>query len=315
MKISIPELSLVTLIGASGSGKSTFARQHFLPTEIISSDICRGLVSDDETNQDATQDAFDVLHYIAGKRLNRGQLTVIDATNTQPFDRQHLLRLAKEHHCLPVAIVLNLPEEICHDRNKSRLDRQFGQHVVKRHVQNIRRSLKGLEREGFRQVYILNSLEQIAAVEITREPLWNNKKHEHGPFDIIGDIHGCCDELETLLTTLGYQLKEQTYAHPEGRKAVFLGDLVDRGDRILDTLNLVQNMVKTDNALCVPGNHDYKLLRHLKGQKVTINHGLDKTLAELESLDETERKSLQAFLYSLVSHYVLDETGLPRARF
>jgi protein phosphatase len=310
MKISIPELSLVTLIGASGSGKSTFARQHFLPTEIISSDTCRGLVSDDETNQDATQDAFEVLHYIAGKRLTRGQLTVIDATNTQPFDRQHLLRIAKEHHCLPVAIVLNLPEEICHDRNKNRSDRQFGQHVVKRHVQNIRRSLKGLEREGFREVYILNSLDQIAAVEITREPLWNNKKHEHGPFDIIGDIHGCCDELETLLTTLGYQLKEQIYSHPEGRKAVFLGDLVDRGDRILDTLNLVQNMVKTDNALCVPGNHDYKLLRHLKGQKVTINHGLDKTLAELESLDETERKSLQAFLYSLVSHYVLDDGKL-----
>jgi protein phosphatase len=310
MKITIPELSLVTLIGASGSGKSTFAHQHFLRTEIISSDICRGLVSDDETNQDATQDAFDVLHYIAGKRLTRGQLTVIDATNTQQFDRQHLLRLAKEHHCLPVAIVLNLPEEICHDRNKSRSDRQFGQHVVKRHVQNIRRSLKGLEREGFRQVYILNSLDQIAAVEITREPLWNNKKHEHGPFDIIGDIHGCCDELETLLTTLGYQLKEQTYTHPEGRKAVFLGDLVDRGDRILDTLNLVQNMVKTDNALCVPGNHDYKLLRHLKGQKVTINHGLDKTLAELETLDETKLLSLKTFLYSLVSHYVLDDGKL-----
>ena len=84
---------------------------------------------------------------------------------------------------LPVAIVLNLPEEICRDRNLTRSDRQFGQHVIKRHVQNIRRSLKGLHREGFRQVYILNSLEQIAAVEITRELLWNNKKHEHGPFD------------------------------------------------------------------------------------------------------------------------------------
>jgi protein phosphatase len=310
MKIIIPELSLVTLIGASGSGKSTFARQHFLPTEVISSDACRGIVSDDETNQAATQDAFDVLHYIAGKRLNRGQLTVIDATNTQPADRQHLLRLAKEHHCLPVAIVLNLPEEICRDRNLNRSDRQFGQHVIKRHVQNIRRSLKGLQREGFRQVYILNSLEQITAVEISREPLWNNKKHEHGPFDIIGDVHGCCDELETLLATLGYQLKEQTYIHPEGRKAVFLGDLVDRGDRILDTLNLVQKMVATDNAICVPGNHDYKLLRHLKGQKVTVNHGLDKTLAELESLDETELLSLKTFLYNLVSHYVLDDGRL-----
>jgi protein phosphatase len=310
MKMIIPELSLVTLIGASGSGKSTFARTHFLPTEIISSDVCRGLVSDDETNQAATQDAFDVLHYIGGKRLNRGQLTVIDATNTQPADRKHLIQLAREHHCLPIAIVLNLPEEVCRDRNKARADRQFGEHVVKRHVQNIRRSLKGLQKEGFRQVYILNSLEQIAAVEIERQPLWNNKKYEHGPFDIIGDVHGCCDELETLLITLGYQLKEQTYTHPAGRKAVFLGDLVDRGNRILDTLNLVQKMVIAESALCVPGNHDYKLLRQLKGQKVTINHGLDKTLAELESLDETERQSLQSFLTGLVSHYVLDDGRL-----
>ncbi len=310
MKMIIPELSLVTLIGASGSGKSTFARTHFLPTEIISSDVCRGLVSDDETNQAATQDAFDVLHYIGGKRLNRGQLTVIDATNTQPADRKHLIQLAREHHCLPIAIVLNLPEDVCRDRNKARADRQFGEHVVKRHVQNIRRSLKGLQKEGFRQVYILNSLEQIAAVEIERQPLWNNKKHEHGPFDIIGDVHGCCDELETLLTILGYQLQEQTYVHPDGRKAVFLGDLVDRGDRILDTLNLVQKMVVAESALCVPGNHDYKLLRQLKGQKVTINHGLDKTLAELEALDETERQSLQSFLTGLVSHYILDDGRL-----
>jgi protein phosphatase len=310
MKMIIPELSLVTLIGASGSGKSTFARTHFLPTEIISSDVCRGLVADDETNQAATQDAFDVLHYIGGKRLNRGQLTVIDATNTQLADRKHLIQLAREYHCLPIAIVLNLPEDVCLDRNKARPDRQFGEHVIKRHVQNIRRSLKGLQKEGFRQVYILNSLEQIAAVEIERQPLWNNKKHEHGPFDIIGDVHGCCDELETLLTTLGYQLKEQTYTHPAGRKAVFLGDLVDRGDRILDTLNLVQNMVTAESALCVPGNHDYKLLRQLKGQKVTINHGLDKTLAELEALDETERQSLQSFLTGLVSHYVLDDGRL-----
>ncbi len=310
MNITIPELSLVTLIGASGSGKSTFAHQHFLPTEIISSDVCRGLVSDDQLDQSATQDAFDVLHYIAAKRLDRGRLTVIDATNTQAADRKHLIQLAREYHCLPVAIVLNLPEQICRDRNHLRPDRQFGDHVVRRHVQNIRKSLKGLQREGFRQVYVLSSIEQIESVEITRQPLWNNKKHEHGPFDIIGDVHGCCDELETLLQTLGYQLKEHTYYHPEDRKAIFLGDLVDRGDRILDTLNLVQKMVAAGSALCVPGNHDYKLLRKLKGQNVKVNHGLDKTLKELESLDESELRSLQSFLDSLISHYVLDQGRL-----
>ncbi|MGV0025304.1 polynucleotide kinase-phosphatase [Phormidesmis priestleyi] len=310
MKITIPELSLVTLIGASGSGKSTFAQQHFLPTEVISSDVCRGLVSDDRLDQSATQDAFDLLHYIAAKRLDRGRLTVIDATNTQAADRKHLIQLAQEYHCLPIAIVLNLPEQVCRDRNRLRPDRQFGDHVIRRHVQNIHKSLKGLQREGFRQVYILSSIEQIESVAITRQPLWNNKKYEQGPFDIIGDVHGCCDELETLLQALGYQLKEHTYHHPEERKVIFLGDLVDRGDRILDTLNLVQKMVAAGSALCVPGNHDYKLLRKLKGQNVKVNHGLDKTLKELELLDESELRSLQSFLDSLVSHYVLDQGRL-----
>ena len=324
MKLTVPELSLVVLIGASGAGKSTFARHHFLPTEIISSDVCRGLVSDDETNQDATRDAFDVLHYIAAKRLAAGKLTVIDATNTQADDRKTLIKLARDYHCIPVAIVLNLSEKLCHERNQQRPDRGFGAHVVRRHVQNIQRSLKGLQREGFRHIHILSSLEDIQSVTIERQPLWTNRKHEHGPFDIIGDVHGCCDELETLLQKLGYDAmptaenhpfaNSLTYRHPQGRKAVFLGDLVDRGPRILDTLKLVATMVSTGDALCVPGNHDAKLLRKLKGQNVRVNHGLEQSLAEIEALPEETRQplvqDLQAFLDSLVSHYVLDDGRL-----
>ena len=323
MKLTVPELSLVVLIGASGSGKSTFARHHFLPTEIISSDVCRGLVSDDETNQDATRDAFDVLHYIAAKRLAAGKLTVIDATNTQADDRKTLIKLAREYHCIPVAIVLNLSEKLCQDRNQQRPDRAFGAHVVRRHVQNIQRSLKGLQREGFRHVHTLSTLEEIQSVTIERQPLWTNRKHEHGPFDIIGDVHGCCDELEALLQTLGYHATSTadrqfgdfvSYRHPQGRKAVFLGDLVDRGTRILDTLKLVANMVATGDALCVPGNHDSKLLRKLKGQNVRVNHGLEQSLAEIEALSEETRQplvqDLQKFLDSLVSHYVLDDGRL-----
>lgn len=83
-RIDVPALSLVVLVGVSGSGKSTFARKHFLGTEVISSDFCRGLVANDENDQAATKDAFDVLHYLAGKRLAAGRLTVIDATNVQP---------------------------------------------------------------------------------------------------------------------------------------------------------------------------------------------------------------------------------------
>src|SRR3954471_5989980 len=77
MRLDIPELSLVALIGASGSGKSPFARAHFRPTEVLSSDAFRAMVADDENDQAATADAFDSLYYVAGKRLRAGRLTVV----------------------------------------------------------------------------------------------------------------------------------------------------------------------------------------------------------------------------------------------
>jgi protein phosphatase len=189
----IPELSLVVLIGASGSGKSTFARRHFLPTEVLSSDQFRGLISDDENDQTATDDAFAALHFLAAKRLARGRLTVIDATNVQAQARKPLVELAREHDVLPVAIVLNLPEKVCRERNAERPERQFGGHVVRQHCQQLRRSLKTLKREGFRHVIELDSPERIDEVSIVRQRLWNDLRDEHGPFDIIGDIHGCAD--------------------------------------------------------------------------------------------------------------------------
>src|SRR5881409_2207723 len=140
MKLTIPELSFVVLVGVSGSGKSTFARRHFRPTEVLSSDYCRGLVSDDENSQDATKDAFELLHYIARKRLAAGRLTVVDATNVQPEARKPLVALAREYHCLPVAIVLNVPEKTCHERNRVRPDRDFGSHVIRQQIQQMNRS-------------------------------------------------------------------------------------------------------------------------------------------------------------------------------
>ncbi|MFI4883155.1 MAG: AAA family ATPase, partial [Phycisphaerales bacterium JB064] len=131
MKISIPELALVVLVGPSGAGKSSFARAHFKPTEVVSSDYCRGVVSDDENAQHATDDAFDLLHYIVAKRLKNGLLTVVDATNVRAEDRRRYVQLAREFHCLPVAIVLNPPEQVCQDRNALRPDRDFGPHVIR----------------------------------------------------------------------------------------------------------------------------------------------------------------------------------------
>jgi protein phosphatase len=307
--LEIPELSLVVLIGVSGSGKSTFGRAHFLPSEVISSDFCRGLVSDDENAQDATKDAFELLHYIAGKRLARGRLTVVDATNVQPEARKPLVALAREYHVLPVAIVLDVGERVSQERNRDRPDRDFGSHVIRNQQRQLRRGLRGLKREGFRQIHVLDSPEAVEAATIQRAPLWNNKRGESGPFDVIGDVHGCADELEELLTLLGYRFVDGAYAHPEGRQAIFVGDLVDRGPRVLDTVRIAQAMVERGSGYAVPGNHDQKLVRALRGRDVRITHGLDRSLAELDAHPEA-REDVARFLDSLVSHYVFDDGNL-----
>lgn len=308
MKLTIPELALVVLVGPSGSGKSTFARKHFLPSEILSSDYCRYLVSDDENNQSATNEAFEVLHFIAAKRLAAAKLTVVDATNVQPESRKPLVALAREYHVLPVAFVLNLPERVCVDRNRDRPDRQFGPHVIRHQSQDLRRSLRGLEREGFRHIHVLSSLDEIDAAAIERQPLWNNRKIDSGPFDIIGDVHGCFDELLELLDRLGYVVDPDgvNVIPPAGRKAVFVGDLVDRGPKIVGVLRLVMSMVESGAALCVPGNHDMKLVRYLKGKNVQITHGLAETIAELDRESPEFRGKVASFLDGLVSHYVFD---------
>lgn len=322
--MNIPKLSLVVLIGPSGSGKSTFARRHFLPSEVLSSDYCRGLVSDNENDQAATDDAFAVLHFIAAKRLARGKLTVVDATNVQPEARGPLVALARKYHCLPVAIVFNLPEAVCQDRNRARADRQFGEHVIPQQRSQLRRSLKALKREGFRHIFVMESVEEVESATVERVALWNDRTSEHGPFDLIGDVHGCADELEQLLARLGYvpmamegadaMWGEAVYRHPAGRKAIFVGDLVDRGPRVLDVVRIVRNMVCDGSGLCVPGNHDMKLMRKLSGKNVQITHGLVNSLSEIDALGDALRepfsRSLVEFLDGLVSHYVLDDGKL-----
>jgi protein phosphatase len=316
MNLDVPELSLVVLVGVSGSGKSTFAAAHFKPTEVISSDYCRGLVADDANDQSATRDAFDVLHYIAGKRLAAGRLTVIDATSVQPDARKPLIELAMEHDVLPVAIVFHLPEALCAARNAARPDRDFGAHVIRRQHAALRKSLRNLEREGFRHVYVLRSAADVAAASVTRTRLYTDLRHETGPFDVIGDVHGCREELQALLEKLGYVLtmdeagRPVNAAHPGGRRAVFLGDLVDRGPDSPGVLRLVMGMVAAGTALCVAGNHENKLLRALRQRDVTVSHGLELTLTQLAAEPAQFRGDVARFIDSLVSHYVLDDGRL-----
>ncbi|MFD8707419.1 polynucleotide kinase-phosphatase [Kitasatospora sp. NPDC059648] len=315
-RLPVTDVSLVVLIGTSGAGKSTFARRHFLPTQVVSSDFCRGLVADDENDQSASAEAFDVLHYIVGKRLAAGRLTVVDATNVQSEARRQLVALAREHDVLPIAIVLDVPPGVCAERNRSRPDRQLPAHVVPRQHRELRRSLRGLEREGFRKVHVLRGEAEVAAAGIELEKRYNDLRHLSGPFDIVGDVHGCRSELETLLVRLGYTLTRDAEgrpvdaAHPAGRTAVFVGDLVDRGPDTPGVLRLVMGMVAAGHALCVPGNHENKLGRAMDGKKVTVSYGLQESLDQLAEESEEFRAEVRAFMRGLVSHYLLDGGAL-----
>ena len=313
MNLLIPEFSLVMLVGVSGSGKSTFARQHFKPTEIVASDVCRALVSDDESNQAASKDAFEVMHLIAAKRLGNHRLTVIDATNLKADARRPLAKMAADYRAPLVAILFNLPEALCQVRNKQRLDRAVSPNVITRQIQNLRYALDELRPADFKYLYRFDSPEAVDTATIQREPSFATRAlgNDRGPFDIVGDIHGCFDELSNLLTKLGYSIAEDgQVTTPAGRSLIFVGDLVDRGPNSPAVLSLVMTMVKAGLALCVPGNHDDKLRRKLQGRNVQLTHGLADTLEQLSTQPPEFGLQVVEFLDGLASHLVLDNGQL-----
>ncbi len=198
MKITIPDPSLVLLIGPSGCGKSTFAHRHFSPTEVLSSDYFRSLVCDDEANQAASRDAFEVLHEVTARRLRWQRLTVIDATNTQADSRKPLLQLARRYHFLISAIVFDLNEATCQRQNLLRAERTVPSYVISNHFRQLQDTLCALEVEGIGRIWRLRSTEEVDNVTIQRVPLWVDRRGERGLFDLIGDVHGWIDELLAL---------------------------------------------------------------------------------------------------------------------
>jgi protein phosphatase len=168
MVIEIPDPSVVLLIGPSGSGKSTFARRHFRATEVLSSDFCRALVCDDENNQTVTDDAFELLHLILAKRLQRGRTTLIDATNVQISAREPIIAAAKKYSVAVVAIVFLLPEETCQVRNRQRAYRQVPSEVIQQQMATLAASEGHLESEGFDAVTRISSLRQADSLALTR---------------------------------------------------------------------------------------------------------------------------------------------------
>lgn len=314
--ISIPDFCLVLLVGASGAGKSTFARRHFRPTEVVSSDACRGLVSDDEADQSASAAAFELLHFIAEKRLTARRLTVIDATNLKPADRAPLRALAKKYHASVVAMVLLTDKATCIEHNRLRPGRTVPASVIKAHHAALKRGLASLEKhEDIKTIHRFTTAAEINALEqILREPLSADRRGDAGPFDIIGDVHGCAGELETLLERLGYGVerwgepghRDYQVTPPAGRRAFFVGDLVDRGPRTPDVLRLVRHMLDVGTALCVMGNHEAKLIGKLLGKDVKLKHGLAETMDQIAVQPDGFGAATLGWIRQLPTHMVLD---------
>lgn len=166
--LAVPDPALVLLVGIAGSGKSTFARTHFRPTEVVSSDACRALIADDPEDQSATADAFSLLTFIGDKRLRRGRLTVVDATNLKRPDRRRVLGLARTHAVPAVAIVFALPLAECVRRDAARPERTVGHEILARQHAQLERALDQLPHEELVTVHVLRSPDEVAAARVTR---------------------------------------------------------------------------------------------------------------------------------------------------
>ena len=296
MQMNIPEFCLVVLFGGHNQAAS-FIERNFESAERI--------LFPGAANRAATSVSFAEATLAIANRLNNRDLAVTDATDITSRDRAKLISIAKQYYALQVAIILDPKDTKTCEGGRSR-------------SANPPPNPAKLVGEGFRSVHHISSREELEATRVVREPLPVDMRNEKGPFDIIGDIHGCAAELEALLAKLGYQIKrigregERDYRVLEnsGRRAIFVGDLVDRGSRTPDVLSLVMAMTQAGEALCVIGNHDDKLLRWLKGRDVKVTHGLEKSTEQMAPTPEDFKDRVKAFLEGLPSHLWLDSGRL-----
>ena len=288
--LALEELSLLILCGASGSGKTEFARRWFRESEIISLEQCSMLVSD-QTKQESSlsSQAYKLLKDIVEYRLQLGRLTVVDAYNLNSEWRRSLVKIARHHQLPAYLLIFDTPLQICLKRQQYRSNQLDSLHITIQHSQ-VMQARNLAKQEGFRQIFLLSQFNQEGPLPL-RQPLMIRDSHP-GSFDIIGDIHGCLDELKLLLKKLGYQFKNGSYVHPQDRMLVFLGDLTDRGPNSIGVLRLVLSLYEEGRALYVPGNHCDKFARFLGGSPISRNYGIETTIQELQALSTAEQEEL-----------------------
>lgn len=289
--------ALVVLIGPAATGKTTWARQHFEQTQVVSADMCRAMIADDENDQEATRDALRLFHRIIGERLKRGLVTVADSTALSAGAREDLLRDAAMYHRPVIALVFAMSPDVQHIWNGQR-SRRAPPAVLAEHRQLLQHTLHVLCNEGFNQIVIVRSPEELNRLVVRVGAF--SPENDLGPFDIIGDVHGCYDELCDLLKALGYVRQGEDWVHPQGRRAIFVGDLADRGPQNVAVWKLVLAMCEHNHALLVIGNHDNKLMRWLMGRPVRVGKGLLSTISEIESLPEPEQSQFRGRLLALL---------------
>jgi protein phosphatase len=168
VRLIIPEPALVVLVGPSGAGKSTFAGMHFKPTEIISSDLLRAMLSDDPSDQDASAEAFGVLAILANGRLKRRLTTVIDATNLRAANRRRFRQLAKRYGIPAIAVAFDLPPEQYLARNRRRPDRIVAAEVVEDQASRMRDAMASLPLEEYAMLYVLSDPASVRSTEVVR---------------------------------------------------------------------------------------------------------------------------------------------------
>lgn len=316
MELEIPDLCLVVLVGASGAGKSTFAARCFGQFEVVSSDHCRALISDDEHDQSATGHAFRLLHQLVDSRLAMRRLVVVDATNVKRAARRKLLELAAERDVAAVAIVFDVADDVLAQRCHMVDGVGVPLPAVQRQARQLKGALPGLVEEGFSAVHVLQDVHQINQVTVARTRMSCDRRDLPGPFDVIGDVHGCFVELGALLEKLGYgvvrdELGQPINAvHPQGRQVVFVGDLVNRGPDSVGVLRLAMGMVAAGQATCVLGNHERKLIKYLTGEAQSVDRAVMSTLAQLADCGRDFSAQVLRWCQQLPAHVVLDDGGL-----